>query len=120
MEPQLFRQLNALVRSDSQKTKILHALQNNTALDPRHDGFHLQGSRVMYMLQTGEKLELLMSPEVVADTLREEYARSGIGKGQTAFYKHVQARYLGVTRAAITTFLKAQAGACRKKGRYGW
>jgi hypothetical protein len=110
MEQQLFRQLNALVRTQAQRDKLKHALQNDTPLDPRHDGFALENNRVIYQLQNGDKLELLMTEAAVAKMLEKEYAQSGVGKGQTVFYKHIQAQYLGVTRVAVTAFLKAQAG----------
>jgi transposase InsO family protein len=110
MDPQLWRHLSALVRTESQKTKIRHALQNDLPLDPRHAGFHLQGDKVMCTLPSGEEVELLMTDGDVAKMLRRVYNSHGVGKGQTTFYKFVQARYLGVTRVAITAFLKAQAG----------
>jgi hypothetical protein len=69
---QQYRQLNALVRTQAQRDKIKDALKtsNRQGLDARHDGFKLQGNKVMYQLPNGDAIQLLMSSEDVENQLR--------------------------------------------------
>jgi hypothetical protein len=60
---QEYRRLNALVRTQAQRDKIKEALKNNR-LDSRHEGFTLQGNKVMYH-ENGDAIQLLMASEDV-------------------------------------------------------
>ena len=56
MEQQLYRQMNALVRTQEQRDNILTQLQinNGQALEGRHDPFYLENNKVMYNLPNGD------------------------------------------------------------------
>ena len=107
---QQYRRLNALVRTQAQRDKIKEALKNNNrkGLDARHDGFQMQGNKVMYQLENGQLVQLLMTSEDVKKQIRTEYNKaSNAGKGQDNLYWGLKNQFLGITRAAIVTFLKA-------------
>jgi hypothetical protein len=107
---QQYRRLNALVRTQAQRNKIRDALKNNSrqGLDARHDGFQMQGNKVMYQLENGQLIQLLMTSEDVENQIRTEYDKPmNAGKGQDNLYWGLKNQFLGITRAAIVTFLKA-------------
>jgi hypothetical protein len=60
---QLFRILNALVRTAAQRNHIVTQLgiNNGAALDPRHDGFYMGNNKLMYNLPNGDGIPVLMS-----------------------------------------------------------
>jgi hypothetical protein len=104
-QDQQYRTLNALVRTEAQRDKIKDALKNNNrkGLDARHDGFKLQGNKVMYQLPNGDAIEQLMTSEDVEGYDKPENA----GKGQNNLYWFMKQRFLNITRDDIVTFLKA-------------
>jgi hypothetical protein len=108
---QTFRTPNALVRTPAQRDRIKASLHYDGGedLDPRLDGFYLEGQRVTYNLPNGDRLRLLMNEKETKDALETEYLENGTGKGQSVFYKFMQARYLGLTRVMTTDFLKGRA-----------
>ena len=108
---QTFRTLNALVHSQAQRDRIKTSLLINGGrdLDARYNGFFLFRNRVMYNLPNHAPIQLLMDEREMSDALSKEYRAWGTGKGQNVFYKFMQAKYLGLTRAATTDFLKGQA-----------
>jgi hypothetical protein len=109
-QDQQYRTLNALVRTQAQRDKIKDALKanNRQGLDARHDGFKLQGNKVMYQLPNGDAIQLLMSSEDVKTQLRTEYDKAeNAGKGQNNLYWFMKQRFLNITRKDIVSFLKA-------------
>ena len=86
---QQYRSLNALVRTQAQRDKIKDGLKTNR-LDPRYKGFKLQGSKVMYQLENGDTIQLLMTSEDVENQLRTEYDKAeNAGKGVQNLYWYV-------------------------------
>ena len=107
---QQYRRLNALVHTQAQRDKIKEALKNNNrkGLDARHDGFQMQGNKVMYQLENGQLVQLLMTSEDVENKLRTEYDKAeNAGKGVQNLYWYMKQRYLNITRNNIVTFLKS-------------
>jgi hypothetical protein len=107
---QQFRRRNALVRTQAQRDKIKTSLTNNSkeGLDARHDGFKLDGTKVMYPLPTGDQIQLLMTSEDVEKQMRIEYDKAeNAGKGQNSLYWFMKQRFLNITRNDIVKFLKS-------------
>jgi hypothetical protein len=102
-----FRQLNALLRTAEQREKLKQKLEQNEAVDGRHNSFYLDGPKVMNTLPSGEKVELLMTKADVDAKLRTEYDKpEHAGNWVTNFYLFMKYRFLGITRAVVETFLK--------------
>jgi hypothetical protein len=100
--------LNALLRTSEQRAQLKQKLEQNEAVDARLNSFYLDGEKVMNTLPSGEKVQLLMSKADVDAQLRSEYDKpEHAGKGVTNFYWFMKYRYLGITRAAVETFLKS-------------
>ena len=104
---QVYRTLNALVRTEAQRNKLKQALLNNEPLDARHNGFHMEGEKVFCTLPNGSKIELVMSAEAVQETLQQEFDKpENASKGISNLYWGLKNRFLGITRGMVETFLK--------------
>ena len=106
---QLYRQMNALVRTQEQRDNIKTQLQNDPVqLDARHDGFFLEGNKVMYNLPNGDTLQLLMTDEEVKNKMKLEYDKpENAGKGLNNLYWYMKQSYLNITRKTVELFLKS-------------
>jgi hypothetical protein len=101
--------MDALVRTEAQRNKLKHALQNNEPLDARHNGFHMEGEKVFCTLPNGSEIELIMSAEAVQvqETLSQEFDKpENASKGISNLYWGLKNRFLGITRGMVEMFLK--------------
>ena len=110
MVDQLFRQLNALVRTQDQRDRIKEALRTNhgqQALEVRHAGFHLIRDQVYYSLPSGEEVKLIMCENEKKEQLTKEFNKpENASKGIGNVYFAMKQKYLNITREDVSQFLK--------------
>jgi len=105
----LFRQLNALVRTQNQRNYIVQQLELNQglALDKRHDGFHIIDGNLKFTMPNNDVLQVIMSVEQVKEAIEDAMEKDmNVGKGINNLYFHLKFRYLNITREDVKNHMQ--------------
>ena len=105
----LFRRLNALVRTSAQRNHIVAQIQlnNGANLDARYDGFDIIANRLIYNMPNGDAIPVLMSQQDVTDAIKAELAKdSNVGKGINNMYWFLKFKFLNIIKDDVQKHLQ--------------
>jgi len=99
----VFRQLNAVLGSPQKRQQLFDAVKSGQ----RADGYKISNGKLMYDKDDLKRIVPITREDIEA-ILEQEHKRNGTGKGIMVFYKHIQSKYLGITRNDVSNFLKTK------------
>ena len=103
----LFRQLNSFLKTEEDRKELKKKVKTDTTKDSRFDNFKISSNKLIY--KNGKDiLHIPITEKEIQTILGKEYKENGAGKGILMFYKHIQSKYLAITREEVTDFLKTK------------
>ena len=106
MDNQLFRKLNALIRTDEQQDRVRLAVANGQPDDQRLTNFTIRNQELRYIDREMNMNLLVISNDEVQQVVAREYQEHGLGSGFESFYKRLQNQYLNITRKSVRDYLQ--------------
>jgi transposase InsO family protein len=104
-----FRQLNSFLKTEAKKVELRDSIKNKTNTDPRLANFKVVANKLIYKTDH-TTLQVPITDAQLKGVLETEFVEHGAGKGIMLFYKHLQTKYLGITRKQVSDFLNTRMG----------